>query len=122
MPVFALLERTVEKEDDDLSFGMNLFHTRCGRTRLMFTLADFSEGKSQEFEYSKDALFSLNPTVQLDQLTFRWIDLVPSAVLDIYAVTSFMALSNSSNTDSSGGCVIRLAMMILRRKKQNPVR
>ena len=53
MSVFALLEGTVEKEEDDLSFGMQLFHTQHGRTRIMLTFADFSDDKSQEFKYEK---------------------------------------------------------------------
>ena len=53
MSIFAMLEGTVEKEEADLSFGMNLFHTERGRTRLMFTFVDFSADKSQEFEYTK---------------------------------------------------------------------
>lgn len=51
--VFAMIEGTVEKEEADMSFGMNLFHTERGRTRIMFTSVDFSDGKSQKFEYSK---------------------------------------------------------------------
>jgi hypothetical protein len=53
MSVFAMLEGNAEKEDADLSFGMNLFHTERGRTRIMFTSVDFSDGKSQEFVYTK---------------------------------------------------------------------
>ncbi|MEN8129831.1 MAG: hypothetical protein ABFS45_06475 [Pseudomonadota bacterium] len=52
--VFAMIEGTVEKEEADMSFGMNLFHTERGRTRLMFTFVDFSDGKARDFEYTKN--------------------------------------------------------------------
>ena len=52
--LFAMIEGTAEKEEADISLGVNLFRSERSRVRLMVTLVDFASRKAQDFSYEKD--------------------------------------------------------------------
>ena len=51
--VFVQLEGTPDKSRADISFGLELFRTDHSAHRVAVTLVDFSQGKSDEFEYEQ---------------------------------------------------------------------